>query len=95
MRPNGGGDPAPEPNSIASAAGVGTSLTMTEPAAEVPAADTSTTTGVATTGNSNDDGNELEVVMGHPGLQSPGHVSLSEVMSMAHFTLRQAQDVHQ
>jgi hypothetical protein len=40
-------------------------------------------------------GGELEVVMGHPGLESPGDVSLSEAMSMTHFALCQAQDVLQ
>jgi hypothetical protein len=42
----------------------------------------------ATTGN--DDGDELEVILGHPGLQDLGHVSLLEVMGMVHFMLRQA-----
>jgi hypothetical protein len=40
-------------------------------------------------------GGELEVVMGHPGLESPGDVSLSEAMSTTHFALCQAQDVLQ
>jgi hypothetical protein len=35
-------------------------------------------------------GDEVKVVMGHPGLRAPGQVSLSEVMGTTHFTLRQA-----
>jgi ATP-dependent protease ClpP protease subunit len=37
-----------------------------------------------------DDGDELAVIMGHPGLQAPGHVSLPEVMGTTHFMLCQA-----
>jgi hypothetical protein len=48
---------------------------------------------VAMTGDG--DGNELEVVMGHSGLQTLRHISLSEAMGMTHFSLRQAQDVLQ
>jgi hypothetical protein len=49
--------------------------------------------GAATTGDS--DGNKLEVVMGHPDLWAPMHVSRSEVMSTTHFLLCQAHDVLQ
>jgi hypothetical protein len=47
--------------------------------------------GAATT----DDSDVLRVIMGHPGLRAPGHVSLPEVMGTTHFALRQAHDVLQ
>jgi hypothetical protein len=74
-----GGDSAPDLDLAAGAATAGGALTMTKPAVEasslqtqlgaatpktVPKVDTTTTTGAAMTG----DGNELEVVTGHPGL---------------------------
>jgi hypothetical protein len=80
---HGGGDPAPEPNSIAGAVVVGAALTMTEPAMEassswtqsgdttpeiVPEVDRTTATTAATAGNGDDVDDELEVVTGHPGL---------------------------
>jgi hypothetical protein len=36
---------------------------------------------------------EPEVIMGHPGLEALGSVSLSEAMIMAHFVLNQVHDV--
>jgi hypothetical protein len=50
--------------------------------------------GAATTGDGDDnsngdgDGGELEVIMGHPNLRAPGHISLPEAMGTAHFALR-------
>jgi hypothetical protein len=55
--------------------------------------DTTTTVGATTAGDDNDD--ELMVVIGHPRLRALWDVSLSEVMSVAHFTLCQAQGVLQ
>jgi hypothetical protein len=51
--------------------------------------------GTAMTGDNDGDGNELEVVLRHPNFRAPRDVSLSEVMSMAHFAHHQAQDVRQ
>jgi hypothetical protein len=105
---HGGGDLAPEPDFTTGVVAAGTSLTMTEPATEVSPlwtqpgvatlkivleVDTTTSTGAATTGDGDDD--ELEVVTVHSGLRAPEHVSLSEAMSMSHFTRHQAQDVLQ
>jgi hypothetical protein len=105
---HGVGGPAPVPDSTADAAAVGTTLTMTELATKapflrtqsggatpetVPEVDTTIATGATTTGD--DDDNELEVIMGHPGLRAPGNVSLSEEMGVAHFALCQAQEVLQ
>jgi hypothetical protein len=50
-----------------------------------------TATGAAMADDGDDDGDELEVVTGHPGLRAPRHVPLFE----AHFTLCQAHDVLQ
>jgi hypothetical protein len=41
------------------------------------------------------DGDELEIIMGHPGLWAPGLISLPEAMSMTHFVLHQVHDVLQ
>jgi hypothetical protein len=49
----------------------------------------------ATTSTGADDNaiKEPEVIMGHPGLRTPGTVSLSEAMGTTHFVLNQAHDV--
>jgi hypothetical protein len=66
------------------------SSSRTQPGAATPEivskVDTITSTGDTTTG----DDDELKVVTRCPGLLALGDVSLSEVMSMAHFTLHQA-----
>jgi hypothetical protein len=95
------GDPTPEPDSAAGVVTANSSPTMTKSAAEasssrtqpgaatpeiVSKVDTITSTGDTTTG----DDDELKVVTRCPGLLDLGDVSLSEVMSMAHFTLHQA-----
>jgi hypothetical protein len=92
---NGGGDPAPEPDSAAGTVAVSASLTMTKLGAEVsssqtqqgaatpkivPEVGTTAATGAAMSGDGDDD--ELEVVTRHPGLRAPGGVSLSEVISV-------------
>jgi hypothetical protein len=61
----------------------------------VPKVDTTTATGATVTGDDNDNNDQIEGVMGHPGLRAAVHVSLFEAMGTTHFMLRQAQDVLQ
>jgi hypothetical protein len=71
---HGGGDAAPEPDSTAGAAAAGTTPTMTEPNTEAASSWTQSGAAVAWTTaadasmTSDDDGDALKVVTGHPRL---------------------------
>jgi phosphohistidine swiveling domain-containing protein len=53
--------------------------------------------GASTTSPDDDDNvaEELEVIMGQPGLRTPGQVSLPEALGMAFFALHQVRDMVQ
>jgi hypothetical protein len=97
------GDGIPTPNttmaveamtSLATSEAVASDLVASSgPAFGAPSSPPHVVSATASMGTDDNTIEELEVIMGHPGLRAPRTVSLSEAMGMTHFVLNQAHDV--